>query len=546
MKRSFLSIILIFMFTISCFAGCGNNGSSEPRVNFYIGETLYYTMQTTGNKVLQLPNDPSKQGFTFEGWFYDKDTWVNPFTKYDFTEKAITQNVNVYAKFRQNRINYNIRFYTYSNLYATVKTAGNETITLPQDPIKQNYTFAGWYYDDNTFEKPFTADAYALKKLAQDVNIYAKFTHNDGTIYKIVFVVENEEYSVIETAGNNALTTFPANPNKTDYIFMGWFFDKDKWEQPFDAYTYSQKYLTDNVTVYAYFKEPEPEKFTISFIVDDKVYSTLETAGHEGVTLPDNPAKLDYDFVGWYFDDVSFAKEFNYDYYENISLTENIQVYAKFVKKEVTVVDRFTITFSVDGATYATLQTLGNETLKLPDVPFKEDYTFDGWYFDDESFEQPLVESTFESSALTGNVTVYAKFIPDVYESDLEYKLSDDGTYYIVVGLGASVNAKNILIPNTYNDLPVKEIVGATYDEHFVKVYDGVFYESSVRKIKISANIEKIGRWAIARCFNLVKVEFEENSKLHTIEDLAFNYSQALTSITLPKGGNKITTICIL
>ena len=425
MKRNFLSILLIFMFTISCFAGCGNTGNTEPRVNFYVGDDVYYTMQTAGNKILQLPNNPSKQGFSFEGWFYDKDVWLNPFTKYDFAEKPITQDVNVYAKFRQNRINYNIRFYTNNNLYASLKTGGNETLTLPPDPIKTNYTFGGWYFDDETFERPFTADAYATKKLAQDVSIYAKFTHNDGTIYKIVFVVENEEYYSIETAGNNALTTFPSNPDKTDYIFMGWFLDKGVWEQPFDAYTFSQKYLTDNVTVYAYFKEPEPEKFTISFIVDDKVYSTIETAGHEGLTLPEDPVKEGFDFAGWYIDDGSFEKEFDITQYETIGLTSNTSIYAKFVEKQPTVVEKFTITFSVDGQTHATLLTLGNETLTLPNEPFKEDYTFDGWYFDDGSFEQPLVESTYESSALTGNVTVYAKFTADVYESNLEYELNN-------------------------------------------------------------------------------------------------------------------------
>lgn len=547
MKRNILSIFLIFIFTLSCFAGCGkqdNNG--EYKITFYANEAVYHTLRTSGNKVLTLPANPTRTGYSFEGWFFDKDVWLNPFTKYSYEEKALTEDINIYAKFRQNRINYDINFYLESGLYATLKTAGNETLTLPSDPTKKNYTFRGWYFDDETFAQPFTADSYATKKLDKDISIYAKFTHNDGTIYKISFMIDDQLYASLETAGNNALTNFPPNPASDEFIFQGWYFDKDTWQNKFDEYTYAQKYLTDDITVYAYFKAPEPEKFVLSFIVDGAVYHTLETAGHETLTLPEPPIKAGYTFVEWYeivetTGEIEDQIEFVFDEHslETVSLLGNKSIYARFTEEVIIPPEAHTITFMSEGEVHSTLMSVGNEVVTLPAEPVKEDYTFVGWFLDNETFEQEFTANYYETSALTSDITVYAYFTPDVYESNLEYVLSSDETYYIVVGIG-ECTSKNILIPDTYNDLPVKEIVGATYDEHYVKVYDGAFYMSDIRKVKISANIETIGRWAFGNSFELSKVEIAENSKLTTIHDLAFNRCKSLESFHLPKG---VTTL---
>lgn len=334
MKRNFFSVFLIFLFVLTCLCGCGNNNDNvEHKIIFYVNNESYHIINTTGNKTLKLPATPTKQGYSFEGWFYDEDVWLNPFTQNDYQSKPLNEDICVYAKFRQNRINYNINFYADNSLYQTVKTAGNETITLPQDPIKKNYTFSGWYFDKETYSKPFTADAYATKKLAQNISIYAKFTHNDGTIYTITFVVDGSEYHKIETAGNCNLSSLPATPKKEDYEFVGWYLDFDVWEQPFDAYTFSQKYLTDDVFVYAKFKKIE---YDIVFMVDDQIYATITTSGKEILVMPEDTKKSTFEFDGWYYDNETFKTPFETSSFETELLTENITVYAKFKEAELT------------------------------------------------------------------------------------------------------------------------------------------------------------------------------------------------------------------
>lgn len=67
------------------------------------------------------------------------------------------------------------------------------------------------------------------------------------------------------------------------------------------------------------------------------------------------------------------------------------------------------------------------------------------------------------------------------YTKGLQYDLSEDGTYYIVSDHGLS-GATNVVIPETYRNLPVKEIAS-----------DGFAYRQNMVSIAIPSTIEKIG-----------------------------------------------------
>lgn len=77
-----------------------------------------------------------------------------------------------------------VNFVVDENVYDTVATNGNETIKLPSNPVKDGYEFEGWYWDNGKWEKPFTVNSLlntplAADPLAADMNVYAKFTHNE-------------------------------------------------------------------------------------------------------------------------------------------------------------------------------------------------------------------------------------------------------------------------------------------------------------------------------------------------------------------------------
>lgn len=66
----------------------------------------------------------------------------------------------------------------------------------------------------------------------------------------ITFIVDDEVYATVETKGEEKIS-LPTNPTKEDYIFDGWYFDKDVWSSPFSANSFLNEKLTENLSVYA-------------------------------------------------------------------------------------------------------------------------------------------------------------------------------------------------------------------------------------------------------------------------------------------------------
>ena len=76
-------------------------------------------------------------------------------------------------------VSFEIGFVVDGELYDTVSTSGSEVIKIPEDPVKDGYTFEGWYWDNGSFEKPFTANSLLNEPLTSDMKVYAKLTENE-------------------------------------------------------------------------------------------------------------------------------------------------------------------------------------------------------------------------------------------------------------------------------------------------------------------------------------------------------------------------------
>ncbi|MBQ8268290.1 MAG: InlB B-repeat-containing protein [Clostridia bacterium] len=81
-------------------------------------------------------------------------------------------------------VDFKVNFVVGENVYETVATNGNETIKMPSNPTKGGYEFEGWYWDNGKWEKPFTVNSLLNTPLAADMNVYAKFTHNEHAFEK--------------------------------------------------------------------------------------------------------------------------------------------------------------------------------------------------------------------------------------------------------------------------------------------------------------------------------------------------------------------------
>ena len=95
-----LVAILLIMLSIVGLSSC--LGGVEFELNFVVDSETYDTVSTNGKEIVKMPSDPTKDGYTFDGWYWDKDEWNKPFTSNSLLDAPISSNMSVYAKWHVN------------------------------------------------------------------------------------------------------------------------------------------------------------------------------------------------------------------------------------------------------------------------------------------------------------------------------------------------------------------------------------------------------------------------------------------------------------
>ena len=217
--------------------------------------------QIRANAPAARPADPTKEGYTFIGWYNGESEW-------DF-ETPVTADLTLTAKWQVNQ--YTITFKPENGGQdIVIKQDYGTAITAPANPTKTGYTFAGW---DKTIPTTMPAG---------DMTITAQWQLNQ---YTITFKPENGGQDIVIKQDYGTAITAPANPTKTGYTFAGW----DK--------TIPTTMPAGNMTITAQW---QVNQYTITFkpenggqdIVIKQDYGTA-------ITAPANPTKTGYTFAGW-------------------------------------------------------------------------------------------------------------------------------------------------------------------------------------------------------------------------------------------------------
>lgn len=162
---------------------------------------------------------------------------------------------------------------------------------------------------------------------------------------------------------------------------------------------------------------------TISFYDDATLIGEVQTAGRERISLPEAPEKDRYEFMGWYLDRGVWTERLTSETFLEEPLLQDISSYAYYRESAVPAPTEHAIRFFVDGELYDTILTAGNETLVLPEDPQKEDFRFVGWFFDEGTYLLPFDETTYASTALSEDVSVYASFTA-IEDGPKEYRVT--------------------------------------------------------------------------------------------------------------------------
>ena len=72
--KKILSVISLLFLSIIVFFSLAGCGKTEFKLSFIVDSNVYYTINTNGNEVIKMPDDPVKEDYTFDGWYWDENT----------------------------------------------------------------------------------------------------------------------------------------------------------------------------------------------------------------------------------------------------------------------------------------------------------------------------------------------------------------------------------------------------------------------------------------------------------------------------------------
>lgn len=175
------------LYTISYDLADGVNSPENP------------TSYTIESGLITL-KDPTKEGYTFAGWFNGEQLITT-------IDSNTLENISLTAKWTVN--SYKLTFDVDGNLTEKTFKYG-ESVTAIENPTKVGHTFAGW-----SEELPETMPA-------NDITVEAKWAINSYDItYDLAGGVNNSENPTTYTIESGLITL--KNPTREGYTFLGWY-----------------------------------------------------------------------------------------------------------------------------------------------------------------------------------------------------------------------------------------------------------------------------------------------------------------------------------
>ena len=160
--KSILLILIILSFPIF-FVSCSSANNYIVTFDSDGGSQVSY-LEVKKDELVERPTNPTKDGFTFIGWYYEDEEWL-------FEENKVTQNITLTAKWEK-IVLLTVTFDSDGGSqvpYLEVKK--DELVEKPTNPIKEDFNFVGWYYEDKEW-------LFEENKVTQNITLTAKWEHS--------------------------------------------------------------------------------------------------------------------------------------------------------------------------------------------------------------------------------------------------------------------------------------------------------------------------------------------------------------------------------
>lgn len=206
----------------------------------------------------------------------------------------------------------------------------NDTIVLPENPVKEGFLLDGWYKEAEFQNKwDFEKDA-----VTQDITLFAKWAENTETAEKtactISFDLQGQGTPIPSIKiDSGELLTAPDTPAAEGYLFEGWY----KESECMNAWDFAADIVSADIILYAKWTEEVPQTSDTCTVVFDMQGigtqpASVSITNGELLTAPDAPTAEGYAFAEWYRE----SECVNAWNFETDIVTEDTILYAKWVQ----------------------------------------------------------------------------------------------------------------------------------------------------------------------------------------------------------------------
>ncbi len=496
---------------------CNYKREAKPKIFFSVDDEIYSSVETKGNEIIAMPSNPTKAGYDFIGWFWDKDTWKRPFTANSMLNEPLKSDMTVYAYFEKTHAHTFDDAWTSDSKYHWHKATCEHDLISDKD--EHNFdssrvcTICG-YRDTALHGVELKTNTLSIN----GANISGKVS-NETTSFSFVdeiSVADSATYTVsTDINGSHTIRTKTVNlaiGDNTFYILV---------ENGKDIKLYTVQIRRRPI-------------YTVTF--DSKGGTAVEQQQVEenGFAVEPNTTRIGYDFDKW-----------DYDLSKPILKDETITASWSAIK--------YTITYLLDGGANNSdnplTYTIEDEITLLP--PTKVGYT--GIWNNDGKIEIGSVGNKTFTAIYTANkynvqlVTDGKCYVANdgAYDCDTQVTVSLTTLYlgYDFLGwydgdtLCSKEQSYTFTMPANDICLTAKTVVKNEMQIFYFSSTENTcviekIKDEQIQSVTIPYYVTSIGNYAFDGCIGLTEVTF--GSSVTSIGDKAFRNCIGLTVITIP------------
>jgi uncharacterized repeat protein (TIGR02543 family) len=333
-----------------------------------------------------MPSNPTRDGYTFGGWYTAVNGGGTQFT----ATTAVTGDITVYAKWGLG-VTFDADGGEPGTQTQTVNSGYSVGTAMPSNPTRGGYTFGGWYTQQNGEGSQFTASTV----ITGNITVYALWRHT------VTFDADGGSFtgeSTTQTRTVNSGDLAGAASAITDITYSSvsggeWTLLSDGRRQSpaisNTGETKSRVSFTSNVANASITIQLDVSSYSYNYAFISQLDNTsASTSGSVISGTQTVSVTIPVPTAGSHFIDIGYQKNYSYS----------------------------------SGFDCAWFKVAETGVSGMPSNPTRSEYSFGGWYTQQNGNGSQVTADT----PVTGNITVYALWLPPVYAVQISLRPTTD------------------------------------------------------------------------------------------------------------------------